>query len=40
MKADNKAENSNKNTPFDFCNKFVKDESTHATIMALLKKMS
>ena len=40
LKANTKAENTNGNTPIDFCNKFVKDESTNSTIMGLLKKMS
>jgi ankyrin repeat protein len=38
LKANTKALNANESTPIDFCNKFIKDESTHSTMMGLLTK--
>lgn len=39
LNANSKAQNKAKQTPIDFCNKFVKDEATKFTIMGLLTKM-
>lgn len=39
LNANSKAPNKSKQTPIDFCKKFIKDEATRFTVMGLLTKM-